>query len=462
MAAFRASYAPETIKVPFKHPALTIRITQRLPKRDIHPCQRRRTRHFIRAGLSQGSTSDNNAPRASLLPAGKKQARVQLPALFINVSAGDITLSLDDIAAAVVGGATAVVITETADGGAAQLYEAALTVKNMLRGRAALLLFERTDIANAINAEGVFLSSSGLPTIVAKDTLQNSGSLVGRAADDARQAVQAAAEGASFIVCQPDVAVVQTAQQQQISGSSVPLIIEFSTSTSGDNLNSTIVLLRQLLAAGANGIVVPLADVRSLGAAAASALGLSKLGEGFSYSDASKAIISTLKGSFGDSSSLETLPASMLESGGATSDFESSDSGDSADGGAAAPPVAQLSQLLSSSREDAIAAEKEVLIRLIAFLETFCPVLEEVSLLRDAVDQLDELFLLVVVGEFNSGKSAVINALLGCRVLSEGILPTTNEISVLKWADPEDPRGERSEQVSQALLYLLMFCIFFV
>jgi hypothetical protein len=36
------------------------------------------------------------------------------------------------------------------------------------------------------------------------------------------------------------------------------------------------------------------------------------------------------------------------------------------------------------------------------------------------------------VGEFNSGKSSVINALLGGKFLAEGILPTTNEISILK------------------------------
>jgi len=59
--------------------------------------------------------------------------------------------------------------------------------------------------------------------------------------------------------------------------------------------------------------------------------------------------------------------------------------------------------------------------------------MEELSLMVDAVKQLDELFLLVVVGEFNSGKSSIINALLGNRYLSEGILPTTNEISVLKF-----------------------------
>ena len=44
------------------------------------------------------------------------------------------------------------------------------------------------------------------------------------------------------------------------------------------------------------------------------------------------------------------------------------------------------------------------------------------------------------------GKSAVINALLGERFLAEGILPTTNEINLLKWADP-GAGGESAVQV---------------
>src|SRR6185295_19394942 len=47
---------------------------------------------------------------------------------------------------------------------------------------------------------------------------------------------------------------------------------------------------------------------------------------------------------------------------------------------------------------------------------------------------LDELFLLVVVGEFNSGKSAFINALLGAHVLREGVTPTTAAITRLRYA----------------------------
>jgi small GTP-binding protein len=52
--------------------------------------------------------------------------------------------------------------------------------------------------------------------------------------------------------------------------------------------------------------------------------------------------------------------------------------------------------------------------------------------LRHSIQQLDELFLLVVAGEFNSGKSAVINALLGQRVLEEGVIPTTTQIHQIR------------------------------
>ena len=55
----------------------------------------------------------------------------------------------------------------------------------------------------------------------------------------------------------------------------------------------------------------------------------------------------------------------------------------------------------------------------------------DVEHLRRALQQLDELFLLVVVGEFNSGKSALINALLGEAFLPEGPTPTTDRVHIL-------------------------------
>jgi small GTP-binding protein len=46
--------------------------------------------------------------------------------------------------------------------------------------------------------------------------------------------------------------------------------------------------------------------------------------------------------------------------------------------------------------------------------------------------------MLVVVGEFNAGKSAFINALLGAKLLKEGVTPTTTQINVLRYGDAED------------------------
>ena len=55
--------------------------------------------------------------------------------------------------------------------------------------------------------------------------------------------------------------------------------------------------------------------------------------------------------------------------------------------------------------------------------------------LADSIGQLDELFLLVVAGEFNSGKSAFINALLGEALQEEGVTPTTDRIYWLKYGE---------------------------
>src|SRR5262245_7766744 len=55
--------------------------------------------------------------------------------------------------------------------------------------------------------------------------------------------------------------------------------------------------------------------------------------------------------------------------------------------------------------------------------------------LNDTIAHLDELFLLVIAGEFNSGKSSFINALLGEKVLAEGVTPTTDRITLLRYGD---------------------------
>lgn len=59
----------------------------------------------------------------------------------------------------------------------------------------------------------------------------------------------------------------------------------------------------------------------------------------------------------------------------------------------------------------------------------------ELRLLRQARQQLETLFLLVVVGEFNAGKSAFINALVGEPIMPEGVTPTTAMIHLLVYGE---------------------------
>jgi small GTP-binding protein len=55
--------------------------------------------------------------------------------------------------------------------------------------------------------------------------------------------------------------------------------------------------------------------------------------------------------------------------------------------------------------------------------------------LRETMAHLEELFLIVVAGEFNAGKSSFLNALLGEQVLPEGVTPTTDAITLLQHGD---------------------------
>ncbi|MEJ2082452.1 MAG: dynamin family protein, partial [Acidobacteriota bacterium] len=62
----------------------------------------------------------------------------------------------------------------------------------------------------------------------------------------------------------------------------------------------------------------------------------------------------------------------------------------------------------------------------------------------------------MVVGEFNAGKSAFINALLGQPVLQEGVTPTTTRINLIKYgATTERAVTEAALEVISAPLDLL-------
>jgi ribosome biogenesis GTPase A len=61
---------------------------------------------------------------------------------------------------------------------------------------------------------------------------------------------------------------------------------------------------------------------------------------------------------------------------------------------------------------------------------------EQVAQVRDALFHADHPYLMVFVGPFSSGKSSIINALLGeYDLMPVGPVPTTDRISILRWGD---------------------------
>jgi small GTP-binding protein len=93
---------------------------------------------------------------------------------------------------------------------------------------------------------------------------------------------------------------------------------------------------------------------------------------------------------------------------------------------------------------------RDLLARLRDALTRFNASADDRAALATSIRQLDEFFMLVVVGEFNSGKSAVINALIGRQVLREGVTPTTAQIHVLKYGDTIAESDEHGLAVTTA------------
>ena len=99
-----------------------------------------------------------------------------------------------------------------------------------------------------------------------------------------------------------------------------------------------------------------------------------------------------------------------------------------------------LSKILTPDQDELLKDERRVLSRLRTALVRFDAAPDHQQALERSIEQLDELFLLVIVGEFNAGKSAFINALLGSKVVAEGVTPTTAQINVLQYGDTVDRR----------------------
>lgn len=98
-----------------------------------------------------------------------------------------------------------------------------------------------------------------------------------------------------------------------------------------------------------------------------------------------------------------------------------------------------MENILNPEQEELLKRTRDVLGQLRDVLADTAASPADRNALAESIRQLDELFLLVLAGEFNSGKSSFINALVGQPLLTEGVTPTTSQIYLLKY-------GSKTEQ----------------
>ncbi|XP_058197858.1 probable transmembrane GTPase FZO-like, chloroplastic isoform X2 [Rhododendron vialii] len=374
--------------------------------------------------LRTNNTTSLNAlnpdPR-TLFPGGYKRPEIKVPNLVLQLTPDEVLddnrIGLDAVDVAV-SGRVGIVVLDGGVGTGGRLYEAACLLKSVIRDRAYFMVSERVDIAAAVNASGVVLSDQGLPAIVARNTMIDARSesvvlpLVAKNVQTPVAALNASnSEGADFLIYgsnggthaeEPGSSVWETVK--------VPIFVMIASF----GFDPISVEAKNLLKSGASGLVVSLGELKVLTDEV-----MSKL---FTTVRGSK---NRGQGTFRGSDKLKTLKVD--------------------NGFPGRKKVAGFIKLEDRERQ-LVETEKMVLLEVISVIQGAVPLMKEVSLLIDAVSQLDEPFLLVIVGEFNSGKSTVINALLGEKYLKDGVVPTTNEITFLRYSELESSEQQRCER----------------
>lgn len=112
-----------------------------------------------------------------------------------------------------------------------------------------------------------------------------------------------------------------------------------------------------------------------------------------------------------------------------------------------------LRRILNRKQDELLVENRQLLGGLREALSRFDASAEDQETIDRSVRQLEELFLLVVAGEFNAGKSAFINALLGDKVLEEGVTPTTTRVHLIQHGPTvtREPIGTALDRITAPL-----------
>ncbi|OAY70947.1 putative transmembrane GTPase FZO-like, chloroplastic, partial [Ananas comosus] len=394
-----------------------------------HPRPRPRPRPYSPRSLAPivaASSSSPNPPEwlRTPFPGGFKRPEITVPTLVLRVGVEEVLLGEEGAAAinvAVSRGGAGIVVLDGGVGsaGGGRVYEAARVLRSLIGDRAYLLVAERVDVASASGADGIVLSDDGIPAIVARKMMMNSKPdsiylpLVARVVQTTDAATNASAsEGADFLIISTNIHNFSRILENFVTRDiRVPIffnIVDLVEDESPSDVTS------MLLQSGACGVVVSLADMKLLGD--------DPLVKVFSKVHVSDRI---LRGGRSFSKKLDVDDIRVVSNGkkGITGFTK-----------------------LEEKEMQLIETERLLLSEAVAVIKKAAPMMKEVSLLVDAASRLTEPFLLVIVGEFNSGKSTVINALLGRSYLKEGVVPTTNEITLLSYSEVDSNQQERCER----------------
>lgn len=263
-----------------------------------------------------------------------------------------------------VSGLVGVVVLNSGEGSGRNLYDAACLLKSVIRDRAYLLIAERVDIATAVNASGVVVSDQGLPAIVARNTIMDSKSdsvflpLIGRKVQTSNAAMNDSSfEGADFLIYGNDGGEsIEEMSVSVINQIKIPAFVTVDSVDKDKLFNESLYLLQS----GASGLVVSLEGLKLLG---------NDLLNKFYSMQASNKRPEALR----DGLEFEMANGFLGEKGFAG--------------------FAKLEDREAELMEN----ERSLLLEAIDIIQRASPLMEEVSLLNDAVSHLSEPFLLVIV-----------------------------------------------------------------